>query len=252
MINHRTAMAEPRGVERLAAQWDAFCDGLRAAGHDTLATAANSPDAADGLAQFGMLLEASLRWNLRGGDPDNPRFIEINDTPEVADNLFAAVKGGAAYRVSGDVSSLFDINLSVHSSWAWLKPSKPTGDLGLAELEVADDGRVDIFLGGEPRSRNWLALPDDAQFIQIREYHADYSSHRPGQWDIERIDGKPPAPDRLSAEAASQKLLAALEWARRYASFHQAALSFTFPDAPNALRPPAPHAGTSPPTCWRA
>jgi hypothetical protein len=243
MIQGRKTMAEPQGVERSAAQWDVFCEGLRAAGHDVLAAASNELDAADGLTQFGLLLEASLRWNIRGDDPENPRFIEINDTPEVADNLFAAVKGGAAYRVTGDVSSLFDINLSIHSSWAWLKPSKPSGDLGLAELEVSDDGQVEIFLGGEARPQNWLALPADAQFIQVREYHADYASHRPGQWNIERIDAEPSPPARPSPEGVFEKLSAALEWARRYASFHQAALGFTFPDAPNSLRPPAPHAG---------
>jgi hypothetical protein len=230
-------------ADKLARSWDAFCDGLRAAGHETLAAASNEFDAADGMAQLGLLLEAALRWYLRGADPDHPRFIEINDTPEVADNLFAAVRGDAVYRLTGDASTLFDINISVHSSWAWLKPSKPSGDLGLKELDVGEDGRVELVLGGEPRPGNWLPLPPDAEFIQLREYHADYGGHRPGLWSIERIGGDASSPARASAEDVAGRLAGALSWAQRYSSFHRAALGFTFPEAPNSMRPPATNPG---------
>jgi hypothetical protein len=227
----------------LAASWEAFCDGLRVAGRETLASAPGELDAAEGLAQLGQLLEVALRWYLRGADPDFPRFIEINDTPEVADNLFAAVRGDAVYRVTGDASTLFDFNISVHSSWAWLKPSKPTGDVGRAELSVGPDGLVDLILGGEPRDRNWLPLPADAEFIQLREYHADFDSHRPGKWSIERIDAGAKSPARTTPADVSVRLAGALSWAQRYASFHRAALKFTFPEAPNTMRPPATNPG---------
>jgi hypothetical protein len=233
------------GESALAASWDAFCDALRASGHETLAAASNELDAAEGLLQFGLLLEVALRWHLRGADPDRPRFIEINDTPEVADNLFAAVRGDAVYRVTGDVSSLFDCNFSIHSSWAWLKPSLPTGDLGLKDLVVGPDGRVEIYFGGAPRAQNWAPLPPDAQFIQLREYHADYGSHRPGLWDIVRVGGEVEAPPRETSASVAARFDAALQWAERYGSFHRASIRSgrTFPDAANTLRPPAPHKG---------
>jgi hypothetical protein len=231
--------------EPLAARWDAFCEALRLSGRETLAAASDERDAAEGLVQFGLLMEVALRWHLRGADPERPRFIEINDTPEVADNLFAAVGGEAVYRVTGDVSTLFDFNLSVHSSWVWLKPSLPSGDLGLADLDVGADGRVEIVLGGEPRPRNWLPLPPDAQFIQLREYHADYASHRPGLWSIERFGAEVGPPPRETPEGVAARFDGALQWAQTYGSFHRASLRSgrTFPDAPNSLRPPAPHKG---------
>jgi hypothetical protein len=229
----------------LSASWDAFCEGLRTAGHETLAVVDNEKDAAEGLLQFGMLLEVALRWYLRGADADNPRFIEINDTPEIADNLFAAVRGDAIYRVTGNISTLFDFNLSIHSSWVWLKPSLPSGDAGLSNFEVGADCSIEIILGGEPRPGNWLPLPPDAQFIQLREYHADFGSHRAGLWNIVRIGAEDNAPSRLSPSEVVERFDAALSWAERYGSFHRASIlsGRTFPAEPNTIRPPAVNKG---------
>jgi hypothetical protein len=229
----------------LETHWYKFCDGLRLAGHETLTAARNPADAAEGLLQLGLLLEQALRWYLRGADPDQPRFIEINDTPEVADNLFAAVRGDAVYRVTGNVSTLFDINLSVHSSWVWLKPTLPSGDAGLADLKVGPDGSLELILGGERREGNWMPLPPEAQFIQLREYHADYASHRPGIWDIEKIDAEDRHTARQGPDEVAEAFAGALSWAEKYGSFHRASIRSgrTFPETPNTMNRPAPNKG---------
>ena len=182
---------------------------------------------------------------MRGADPDNPRFVEINDTPEVADNLFAAIRGDAVYRLTGNVSSLFDINISVHSSWVWLRPALPASDTGLGDLEVGEDGSFEVILGGEPRDGNWVGLPADAEFVQLREYHADFASHRPGIWDIERIDAPDGPATRQGPGAVADGFAGALSWAQRYGSFHRASIRSgrTFPDAPNTMKPPATNKG---------
>ena len=73
--------------------WAELATSLVRAGEqiDGIASREDTLARADGHAQLGTLLEIALRWHLRGADPDFPRFIEINDTPELADNLFAAV-----------------------------------------------------------------------------------------------------------------------------------------------------------------
>jgi hypothetical protein len=228
----------------LAASWERFCVGLAQAGREALAVVDDERDAAEGLEQLGILLEVALRWYLRGADPDHPRFIEINDTPEVADNLFAAVRGDAVYRLSGDISTLFDINISIHKGWAWLSQvTQPTGDIGRADLEVDKDGRFELILGGEKRPGNWLPLPPDAEFIQLREYHADFSSHRPGQFEIVRLGAENDPPHRPTPAEIVERLDQALAWATRYGSFHRASLGKTYPDTPNTMRPPANFAG---------
>jgi hypothetical protein len=115
----------------------------------------------------------------------------------------------------------------------------------LKDLTVGPDGTVEIHLGGEPRPGAWLPLPADAEFIQLREYHADYDSHRPGLWDIVRLDAEAgPAPRERPQDIAA-RFDGALQWAERYGGFHRASVRSgrTFPDTPNALRPPAPHKG---------
>jgi hypothetical protein len=239
------AAQQAEGSGGLAASWDAFCERLRSAGHETLSAVDDQTDAAEGLLQFGMLLEVALRWYLRGADTDHPRFIEINDTPEIADNLFAAVRGDAIYQITGNVSTLFDFNLSIHSSWVWLKPSLPTGDAGLSNFEVDADGSIEIILGGEPRPGNWLPLPPDAQFIQLREYHCDFGSHRPGLWNIVRTGTEECSPTRMSPSDVAERLESALSWAERYGSFHRASIQSgrTFPAEPNSINPPAVNKG---------
>jgi len=234
------------GADAPVAIWREFCAGLLAAGDASLAVAdAQDPlELTDGLAQLSLLLETALRWYLRGSDPDFPRFIEINDTPEVADNLFAAVRGDATYRLTGDISSLFDLNISVHTAWGWLAPSKVSGDLGRDDLQVDADGRFELILSAKEHAGNWLPLPADAHFVQIREYHADWGQHRPGAFNIERVGAEGEAPSaRMEPGELAGKLRSAVAWAQNYATFHQQVQTRIFPAEQNSMRPPAPQTG---------
>ncbi|MGE0385580.1 MAG: DUF1214 domain-containing protein [Gammaproteobacteria bacterium] len=225
--------------------WSEFCAGLLAAS-GAIAECAPGVGAADrveGHQQLATLIEAALRWYLRGGDADFPRFVEINDTPEVADNLFAPVRGDAEYRIRGRVASLFDLNLSVHTGWGWLKPSKSSGDLGRGELQVDADGCVEIIASAKPRPGNWLPLPPDAEYIQIREYHHGYEPNAPGIWDIARIGADGQAPPRMTPDEFRQRLDLALAWARSYLPFHMRVQKNLWPAGRNGLNPPITHPG---------
>jgi hypothetical protein len=225
--------------------WKAFCGELGDAALATSSLAANRDalDASDGHVQLATLLEAGLRWYLRGDDADFPRFIEINDTPEVADNLFAAVRADATYRVSGDVSSLFDFNISVHTNWAWLGPSTVSGDLGRQDLVIDESGHFELMLSAQQQPGNWLPLPPNAAYIQIREYHADFGPHRSGSFDIVRLGSSGQAPKRLEPDVVAAKLRQAASWARNYVTFHQRAQARIFPAEANSMHPPGRQKG---------
>jgi len=225
--------------------WAQLAGSLLRAGEeiDGIASPEDDLARADGHAQLGTLLETALRWYLRGADPEFPRFVEINDTPEIADNLFAAVRGDATYRIVGNVSSLFDLNISIHTEWGWLAPAQISGDLGRDNLEIAGDGSFSLVLGGAACDGNWLPLPPDAKYVQIREYHADYAPNPPGRFVIERLGGAGTAPPRLTLAYLTDRLNAAAEWARSYMSFHQRSVERIFPSEANAIAPPSRRSG---------
>jgi hypothetical protein len=218
--------------------WSEFSQGLAAAGQaiPQFAPDASASDLADGYQQFGMLLESAFRWYLRSGDPDFPRFVEINDTPELADNLFAPVRGDATYRLRGDVGSLFDFNISVHSEWGWVGPSQTSGDLGREELQINDDGTFELIISATEHPGNWLPLPPSAGYIQIREYYEDFGLQKPGSWDIMRVGSEGQAPPRAGIEDLKTKLDLALTWARNYTPWHYKTQSVQGRQQPHLVR----------------
>jgi hypothetical protein len=79
--------------------------------------------------------------------------------------------------------------------------------------DVAADGRFEVVLGGPPRERNWIALPDDVSRISTRHYFENLRSaatdpllHVP--MEIECLDPQPPPlhPDDDSIAAAIRRV----------------------------------------------
>lgn len=87
------------------------------------------------------------------------------------------------------------------------------GVLNDTQYDIAADGRFEIVLGGRPRPRNWIALPDDVSRISTRHYFENLRSaatdpllHVP--MEIECLDPQPPPPppDDASIAAAIRRI----------------------------------------------
>ena len=224
-----------------AGLWRALLDGAGAVAAELRqdGDAGSGTVSGEGLEHAGLLLAQALRWHLEGNDPSRPRFIQINDTPEIADNLFAAISPDGVYRLRGAVASLLDFNVSVHEGWNFRGRPRVWGDLGRQELAVDSDGRFELLLGGPPRPGNWLALPAEAAFVHVREYYYDLDRHSPGTFEIERLDapaGPRPPPD---AAAAARQLEEALSWVADYIAFHRQVFERRHRLAPNSITMPA-------------
>jgi hypothetical protein len=205
-----------------AAAWESFCGQLLGAGHDLLTGGypARSDDWVEAFHHLGALLEQALHWHLHA-DPDFPRFISLNDTFEFADNRFAPVRAGQTYRLTGAIASLFDLNISLHEGWAFAGGPRVWGDIGLADLEVAEDGTFELLIGPEPQPGNWLRLPDEATMLHIREYFEDWDLHRPGAFEIVRLGSEGRAPVRMAADDLARRFQAAIAYVRGYTPTHK-------------------------------
>jgi hypothetical protein len=216
------------GVRPLDA-WYAFCAQLRETGaREIEQSGATDPlDQVDGLRRLLSLTVDGLQWYLNCSNPDFPRFGQVRDTPEIADYWYAPVRGDAAYVLRGDLSTVFDVNVSVLPGEPWGQWTHPTtlpgasavvGDLGRHELDVAEDGTFELTLSAtRPQGcANWLALPPEGGLVTIREYLYDWAEDRPGSYEISRLGSEGEAPPRDTPEVFAGRLAGAGAFIRHY------------------------------------
>ena len=125
-----------------------------------------------------------LQWGLVGlfeRDPAAPRFHRIvaPDRKLLGDNpdavyFDAPISADHAYRVTGETKGATYVSITVESGEAWgSMDNQVVGVLNDESFDIDADGRFEILLGGEPRERNWLALPKGAGSISTRHYFED-------------------------------------------------------------------------------
>ena len=125
-----------------------------------------------------------LQWGLVGlfeRDPAAPRFHRIvaPDRKLLGDNpdavyFDAPISADHAYRVTGETKGATYVSITVESGEAWgSMDNQVVGVLNDTSFDIDADGRFEILLGGEPRQRNWLALPEGAGSISTRHYFED-------------------------------------------------------------------------------
>ena len=149
-----------------------------------------------------------LQWGLVGlfeRDPSAPRFGRIvgpnrkilGDNPD-AIYFDAPVSADHAYRVRGETKGAAYVSITIESGAAWgSMDNQVVGAINDTSFDIHADGRFEILLGGEPRERNWLALPPGAGSISTRHYfedstHAAADPARVPAMGIEAIGGAPP------------------------------------------------------------
>ncbi len=117
-------------------------------------------------------------------DPQRPSFRRIVTpsrklTGDNADAIYydAPVTEACAYRVRGNTSGAIYVSLTVEVGSAEGQLATQTGGvINDAEFDVAPDGSFEVYLGGAPRDRNWLALAPGASRITTRHYYEEQIS----------------------------------------------------------------------------
>ena len=76
--------------------------------------------------------------------------------------------------MTGETKGATYVSVTVESGEAWgSMDNQVVGVLNDESFDIDADGRFEILLGGEPRQRNWLALPEGAGSISTRHYFED-------------------------------------------------------------------------------
>lgn len=156
-------------------------------------------------------------------DPERPIFRPIvtrtrkmlGDNPDAL-YLTAPVRDDCSYRVSGttDRSPYFSFTVETNTTDGGYSGAT-AGVLRHVDFDVATDGTFEVFFGGEPRDRNWMALPIGASELIVRCYfeEREYAGKDPNAYAriplvIDNLgDPGPPAPwDDASVAAGIRRV----------------------------------------------
>jgi hypothetical protein len=150
---------------------------------------------AEGYRYVTRLTALALQLYLEFGDADRPSFFRYggNTTPFGATNcdnqyLRAFVDPAGVYRVFGDVGGLQELLFSVQDGEMVLGKTAVLAEVSLGDLEVGDDGSLEMVLGGPERPGNWMPLGDDAVYLNVRQFITDWERDPIATLHIDRID----------------------------------------------------------------
>ena len=200
-------------------------DTLREADERWVSPEWNLHTAADAVGAHRALMHM-LQWGLVGlfeRDPAAPRFHRIVDPDRklLGDNpdavyFDAPVSADHTYRVRGETKGAAYVSITVESGAQWgSMHNQVVGVLNDTSFDTDADSRFEIFLGGEPRERDWLALPAGAGSISTRHYFEEpaYAAANPARvpaMHIEAIDAAPPPRPSDATVSAGIRRVAAL------------------------------------------
>jgi hypothetical protein len=232
--------------------WSGFADRVAALAHRiSRPPFPEGPNAAaEGARHLGRLVVFALQSSLEFDDPDTPAFHRYDDDvvkwggPN-ADNVYlrARVRPDAAYRITGDVSRLTEMIVSVHEGDMALGQYGVFAERTLAASHLVD-GVLDLTLGGPEGPGDRLPLDERARYVVVRQYLSDWTSDEPADLRIERIGGEglPAAP--AAPTTVADALHRAATWVERSLEFWRAYMEgVAARQGPNAVSPPRPAPG---------
>ena len=159
-------------------------------------------------------------WVVEYADPLRPTIFHSQgptrklmvDNPDV-DYWFASLDDRETYRLTGNRGQSAAIGFTIGTDILRGAPGR-TGTLGQHQLDdfaLAANGDFEIVLAKEQRPGNWVALPDGAAQLSVRETFHDRTRERPAQLSVERV-GAPLPPADWTPEIAAERIALAARW----------------------------------------
>jgi hypothetical protein len=193
----------PRGSARddLAAAFDAFVEGLGAAGRalDEQTRGLSREERADGhRALVRAVLNQLGRFEVDRADPELVPFNRwreklFMDNPDFL-YWVADIDASFRYRIRGRVGDAVHTSITAYAARG-LADAKASSRLDHASLDLDPEGRFEVIAARErPASGTWLALPDGANAIWVRGFYDDVRRDRHGSVEIQPLDPVPAPP----------------------------------------------------------
>jgi hypothetical protein len=229
------------------AAWRDFCERLGRVGDAICAESfPQTPrERAEGFRWLTRLLVNATQLEIEAGDPHFPRFVRY-ETPFVQwggpnpDNTYLRtnIDAACAYRVWADVSGVRQAIVSLHEGDMQLGEFGVYGEHSLNDLDIGEDGRLEIVVSSQRRPGNWIEMHPSARILTVRIYQSDWENDPAPVFHIERIDGDP-VPPLLEPAALAQALERAANWVEKTATFWNAYTA-------NAWEQATPNVATAP------
>jgi hypothetical protein len=190
-------VAEQRIVSGEA--WEEFCDTLKAAGASLKfpGTPQDPFSQAEGYRYLGRLARAGLEAFLEDADPKAPVLNRVvHETVKMGadnpDNYYqnAGISGRHEYRITGNRGTVNYLAFGTQAGhYGQGGGMPPTGFLEASQLELGENGELEIFLSTKPQPKNWLRMTEETGTLIVRQTFLDRSTEELADLRIERIDG---------------------------------------------------------------
>ncbi|MBW2261201.1 MAG: DUF1214 domain-containing protein [Deltaproteobacteria bacterium] len=208
-----TSEAEKRILD--GTSWNEFCDSIKMAG--SLILADGAPDdpltRAEGFRFLSRVTRTALEAFVEHADPLAPTLHRpVHETVKMgADNpdnyyQFSRISGEHEYRIRGTRGTIHYLGFGTYvGMYGTGGRSEPTGYVEGKDLEVGEDGSLEVVLSCEKKPGNWLPMEPDTSSLIVRQMFLDRQSETIADLTIERI-GAARGPTPLTPEGLDEAL----------------------------------------------
>ena len=184
--------------------WAEFCDDLKTAGNVLLSPGVpRDPfQQAEGVRYLARLTRAGLEAFIEYPDPAFPELRRmVHETVKIGadnpDNYYqnARISGRYEYLIRGRRNTVDHISFHTRNgNYGTTGGLAPCGQLENSDLTVEKDGTFEIFLGPEPRGKNWLKTEEETSLLIVRQTFSDRAGEKPAELKLVNLAGGRPGP----------------------------------------------------------
>ena len=196
--------------------WREWCDRLKATGERILES--DFPDdertRVEGFRALTRLVGYANRIEVEAANPRHPSFVRYEETYSQwggpnPDNTYlrARIDPTLNYRIWANVKDTHQIIFSQHEGDMHLEQYGVFHECSFDDLEISENGDLEIFVGPDEKKRNWSPIDPKASLYTIRIYLSDWEKDASPTFHIECLDTK----DELAPEPTAAELVRGLD-----------------------------------------